>query len=393
MKVKSARWGLLGLGLFTYGVYYLGRVNLAVATPLLHSERGLTAGEIGLLAAAFFWVYAVGGVAAGVAADRFGSRLLVAGGLMGSAAANLVFGLSDLWAAMLAAWTFNGVFQALGWSPLVGGLNRWVPPGRAESAAMLLGASFVLGSTLGLGVGSALVEWGGIEGVFIVPSVVMAGMGVIWWRSDSADRDRVRPHRGLSDVVGSLTGTVRLWPVVGLVGLVYVAMVIWLPLYLVEVHGLAAGRAGSIAAALIGVGVVGPVVTSRWLDDISTRRRRHAAILAMASVCLGLVVVGGPALTMVWAPLAAGGLLVAASASVVLGGFAFSSPRAGVATVSGVLALVFNLGGGLGSVLIGRLVDRSDWHGVFALLAAALAGGAVLEVTPGVLGRHTRPVS
>lgn len=393
MRLESGRWGLLGLGLFTYGVYYLGRVNLAVATPLLQSERGLSAGDIGLLAVAFFWVYAVGGVAVGIAADRFGSGLLVAGGLVGSAAANLVFGLSDLWLAMLAAWTFNGAFQAMGWSPLVGGLNKWVPAERAESAAMVLGASFVVGSTLGLGVGSALVEWGGIEGAFIGPCVAMAGMGVIWWRVDSAERDRARPHRGLSDVVWSLTGTVRLWPVVGLVGLVYVAIVIWLPLYLVDVHGLTAGRAGSIAAVLIGVGVVGPVVAGRWLDENSTRRRRHAAILATASVCLGVVVVGNLALAVVWVPLAAGGLLVAASASVVLGGFAFSSPGSGVATVSGVLALVFNLGGGLGSVLIGRLVDRSDWDGVFALLAAALAGGAVLEVTPGVFGRHTRPVS
>lgn len=394
MSVESPRWGLVGLGWVAYATYYLGRVNLSVAVPALESERGLGASEVGLLASAFFWVYALGGVATGRLADRFGSRLLVAGGLLGSAAANLVFGLSTTWTVLLIAWSLNGVFQAMGWSPLLGALPSWVPAESVERVAVILGSSFVAGSALGLAGAGLFVGSSGVVGVFVGPAVVMAAMAGIWlWAARGSVEESKR--RGVPYLEGEPIGTAivrtgRLWPIVAIVGLVYVATLVWIPMYLVDVHGMSPGGAGAVSAMLAGVGIVGSAGASRWFRGVGPRHRRLGLVLGAAALCFGSIPTVDRSLVAACVLLVACSVLVAAGASVVLGGFAVSGPRIGVATAGGMLALVFNVGGAVGSPVIGRLVDRAWWPAVFAVLAGALGIGMLLLLMMSVRGATPR---
>ena len=42
-----------------YASLYLGRVNLAMALPVIQSDLGWTTAEVGLVGGVFFWVYAL----------------------------------------------------------------------------------------------------------------------------------------------------------------------------------------------------------------------------------------------------------------------------------------------------------------------------------------------
>ena len=390
------RWDLVRLGWAAYVVYYLGRLNFSVAIPTLGAERGLDSVEIGALTAGFFWVYSVGGVVAGGLADRWGPRLLVGLGLAGSAAANVVFGLSASWGVLLVAWTLNGWFQSMGWAPLIGSIPRWVPADSVDRVGATFGSSFVAGSALALAVGGVLLSVSGLTAAFVGPAVIMVTMAIVWWTvSRGANPVRAVPPRQRSAGAGRATITrgLLLLVTVALVGLVYVAMLVWIPLYLVDVHGLSVGSAGTVAALVAAVGIVGPWVGGSWFGRLP-RDRAHmlvAQLLAGTAVSLALVPVLDSALVPAIAMSALASALVAATSSIVLGGFAVSTAKGRVATFGGLLALVFNLGGGAGGPLLGRVLQRGSWPAAFITLAAAM----MLAVAPLALStsrRGSKPV-
>ena len=97
-----------------------------------------------------------------------------------------------------------------------------------------------------------------------------------------------------------------------------------------------------------------------------------AAALAMVSQASGLM--AG------FATVAVATALVGASSSIVLGLFSRMTSPAGVALVSGFYALAFNLGGGSGSPVVGRLVEEDAWDRVFLFLAGSVLVGAVWTI-------------
>lgn len=157
------QWGLVTGGWVAYVIYYLGRTNLSVAVPGLESEGGLGPEDIGLLVAAFFWVYSLTQVVVGQLADRFGSRWLVGVGLVGSGVMNALFIHAGSFTLALIWWSLNGMFQGFGWPPLIAGLSRWLTGPRAAQASAAYGTSYVAGTVLTLAAGGFIVAWGALR--------------------------------------------------------------------------------------------------------------------------------------------------------------------------------------------------------------------------------------
>ena len=59
---------------------YMDRANLAVALPYMNTELHLSSAESGLILGAFFWTYAACQIPAGMLVDKFGAKLVFAGG-------------------------------------------------------------------------------------------------------------------------------------------------------------------------------------------------------------------------------------------------------------------------------------------------------------------------
>lgn len=372
---SDTRWGLIASAWSIYALYYLGRVNFSVAVPRLGDEAGLDPTEIGALAAGFFWVYSISSVPVGRLADRYGARVLVGLGLVGSGIMNVLFVvLSDHFAAVLLVWSANGVFQAMGWTPLAGGLGRWVSEQRAARVIASFGSCFVAGTALTFGIGGLIVDRAGVDAVFFAACAVLVPIGVIWW---IGVRDPVTSERSDQRRGGSIKPVLWLLPPSVAIGVPYVALIVWTPAYFVEVHGLSVGRSGLLSAALPTTSIAAILLLGRWFRSSGgpTAVLKGGIVLTATSGML-LSVSQAPDLVTGFTTIALSTALVGASASLVLGLFPRMTAPGRVALASGIFALAFNLGGSAGSPLVGSLVGREAWDLVFVFLAACvLAGG------------------
>ena len=373
---QGTRWALIVAGWSVYAIYYLGRVNFSVAVPGLGEEQGLEATRIGALAAGFFWVYSLSAVPVGRLADRIGARLLVGLGLVGSGLMNVLFILTiHNFALSLVFWSANGIFQAMGWTPLMGAIGRWVSVKGAGRIISSFGSCFVAGTALTFALGGFIVERGGVESVFIAAATVLIPVGIAWW---IGVRDPIRPSSSANRPGGSITRALGLLPPAVALGAAYVALVVWTPAYFVEVHNQAVGRSGLISAAMPTIAIGAILAIGRWFRHPRGPGSALRGGLVLGATALALATVSqASGLLTGFVTVAVATALVGASSSIVLGLFPRMTSPAGVALVSGIYSLGFNLGGGAGSPVVGRLVDQDAWDGVFLFLAGSVLAGAI----------------
>lgn len=395
----NPRWGLVLAAWSVYAMYYLGRVNFSVAVPELESDASFSASQLGAFAAGFFWLYSLGGVPAGRLADRVGVRWLVGGGMVGSGLMNLVFVATDSFEIALVAWSANGLFQAMGWSPLLGGIGRWVPEKDSGRILGAFGSCFVAGTAITFALGGVLVDRFGTDILFTGAAAVLIPVG-LWWLAAVRDTVTVDVARTAGD--GSIRRLLWLLPTGSAIGVAYVALIVWTPAYFVGVHGLTIGRSGLYSAALPGIAIVATIAAGRRFRRTEGERPAVvvAALLVATSVALA-VVPFAPGLVAAFAAIAVVTALVNTASSLLLGLFPPMTAPMNVAFAAGIFALAFNIGGGAGAPAVGRLVGRGQWDQTFFLLAAVVGGGAIWTggwyaaspdlsaQTPNPLGRTT----
>ena len=157
----------------TYGSFYFCRQNISAAVPGMKAD-GLSAIEIGWILGALKVAYAVGQLVNGQLAERFPARWLLAVGMLGSAALNVVFGLAEGLYFLLFIWACNGYCQALGWTPCVRVASNWFAASRRGRAIGVIGTSYQFMASVTYVVAGASVHWLGWRGAFYVPAALLA---------------------------------------------------------------------------------------------------------------------------------------------------------------------------------------------------------------------------
>ena len=142
---------LIGRCWSTYTAYYLGRVNISPAFPLLASALSLSLGEVGWLGTVFFWAYGVGQLVHGQLGNIIRPRWMVLFGLVVIAATNLLFAAQDTLVPMLALWATNGFAQAAGWGPMLRILNTRFDERQRRHLATPFAMSFQAGTAASWG--------------------------------------------------------------------------------------------------------------------------------------------------------------------------------------------------------------------------------------------------
>ena len=189
---KSLRFQTFLAGTLGYSLYYVCRTGLNVVKGPIIDEGFLTATQLGAISSCLLYAYAAGKFVNGILADRSNIKRFMATGLLVSAFANLVFGLTGLWNTTVGAassglvlllcflWTLNGWAQSMGTSPAVIGLSRWFPLNIRGTYYGFFSSSHNIGEGLsfvfcGMLVGLAGWQWGfvgsaiaGIIGVLII---------------------------------------------------------------------------------------------------------------------------------------------------------------------------------------------------------------------------------
>ena len=386
-----------GAAWIAYAAYYLCRLNLAGAQATIEEDLELTKGQIGSIITLFSLAYGLGQLVNGAMCDRFGARRMLTTGLVGTAAANLLFSSATNLAHMRVFWTVNGLFQSMGFAACVKTLAHWFPARQRGRASGWFSLSYKIGNISAWALTGWLLayHW---RWAFRVPAAMVVLVGLyILFRLEEAPGDRsaagvaqlgasrLTERVPVADVVRWALATPSLW-VMSLscfsVALATYGFLGWLPHYLTEAGSTA--LAANMKAVLFPLGGCAGALAVGWVSDRLLHGRRPP-VIAVALVLGGLLTAGIPlappqatALRMACIVLA-GALVMGGHAHVVTSAAMDVATLRTAGTASGVIDAIGYLGAAATGMGTGWLVDRCGWPSAFHLWAGgSIAGGFII---------------
>lgn len=357
----------------TYTAYYLGRVNISPAFPLLAAALSLRLGEVGWLGTVFFCAYGIGQLALGQLGNVIRPRWMVLAGLLVIAATNLLFAAQVSLLPMLALWAVNGFAQAAGWGPMLRILNSRFSERQRRRLATPFAVSFQAGTAASWAISLLLLALGaGWRALFWLPGVILLLVAIDWWRSGldaaPAKSERIQWRA----IVRELRSW---WPYLFVAagnGFVYLGLLLWLPTLISENAPLPPNWQRAQTAILPLLGIPGMLwagqLLSRHMEALAVTRLFQLALIA--SALLGALTDGWlRLLATIIAVLAGSGL-----ASLTLSALPLLLASSGrVSSVGGLLTAVWSIAGGASGTVIGALAEEGRWSPVFAVWAASIS--------------------
>ena len=396
----------------TYGAFYFCRTNISSAAagmkmPLAERGLGLVGEEVGWILASLKIAYGVGQLLNGQLSERVSPRVMLAIGMFGSAALNVLFGLSAGFWFLLFVWATNGFCQSLGWTPCVRVAANWVPVERRGHAIGIIGTGYQI--TLGLTyfIASQAAQHLGWRGALYVPAILLAAAGVVMLlflremppeqkevahgqpRKSSA-RSRAESQISLVDSMYWTLYNPALWLMglaLGLLNACRYGFVDWGVTHLMETQKVGVGKAG-LQYVVIAIGATAGAYLAGWATDKFFGSRRAPVI------CLLMILLG--AVTLVY-HYAAGWNAMATMVLLVVIGFCVYGPqvllvgtapadlahRGTAAAAAGFVNFIGYMGAATGDVVTGYY--SADKHGgwqvaIYIWAGWAFAGAAITAV-------------
>ncbi|HEY1449199.1 MAG TPA: MFS transporter, partial [Caulobacteraceae bacterium] len=277
---------LLALSVF---INYVDRGNLATAAPLMKSELGLSAAQVGVLLSAFFWTYTPGQILAGWLAHRLNAYRTLALGLAIWSLATAATGLAGSFAILIILRLVLGVGESAAFPCSSRLLAQHLPAARLGAANGLIGVGLALGPAFGTWAGGNLMGQAGWRPTFVIFGLASL-LWLIPWRRATAHLDRaavdgpdlsppsylqvLKRREAWGAGLGHFCSTYAFYFVVS-----------WLPLYLVKARGFTMGQMAT-AGGLIYLIYAASSLAAGWLTDrwmkagASANLARKTAVIA-----------------------------------------------------------------------------------------------------------------
>ena len=361
------------------------RIAMSISIVPITQEFALDARSAGLLLSAFYLSYSLMQLAAGWLGDRFGSRLV----LVFSVACWSVFtGLTGLAATFTALFVIRVLF-GIGEGGFVPASTVTIAEAfpraeRARAKSLVIGASFI-GSAIGASVIGALIHSHGWRYAYHVFGVFGIVVAILLWTAVKpiAKRKQLVDRRHVRGLFASpvLRKTMLIF---FFSNIVYVALISWMPAFLVKTRHidiLHAGLASSVPylvafASLNGVG---------WmLDKFGHGRERIFLVCGAATVFIFLASIAFadslPSLLVLWTLCLVGYTVVY--------GTVFAIPLkhmhdASVGSAAGIINFGGQLAAAIAPAMVGMLVDLTpgSYLAAYAALLIAALGAILVALT------------
>jgi OPA family glycerol-3-phosphate transporter-like MFS transporter len=410
------------MGIFIgYAAYYLIRNNVPLVSTILKDENGFSTLGLGIITNGVLLAYGFSKFLSAIVSDKSSARFFLPIGLALSALANLFIAFVPAVGASVAFFAvvmiINGFFQGMGWPPSGRTLVHWFSTSeRGGKTAIWNVAHNVGGAGAGGLAGVALASFGTWQSVFWFPAIVclvIAVVALVLLR-DTPESEGLPPieeyrndpapvETDAADEGASTWSTIRRYVLTNrtMVNLalanvfVYTlryGVLVWAPVYLVEVRGasLSEGIAGFSLFEL--AGIPGTLLCGYISDKVFKGRRSPTGILFVAAV--------GVAIAVYWLSPVEGPLWISLAMLVAIGGLIYGpvmliglqaldlSPRSVAGTAAGFTGLFgYVLGATLASTGIGLSVHALGWDVTFALILACVVAAIVLLA---IVGRDER---
>lgn len=175
-----------------YSLFYLCRLSMGVVKKPIIDEGLFSAAELGVIASAFYFVYAVGKFINGFIADYCNVRRYMTTGLVISSGINLIMGLVGLsrgfagippyliYLVFVLLWGVNGWVLSMGSPSGIVSLSRWFPQSRRGTFYSIFCSTPYIGEALSMVLTGTVVAAFGWEYGFIASALGgFIGVGII----------------------------------------------------------------------------------------------------------------------------------------------------------------------------------------------------------------------
>ena len=327
---RKTFWGVT----VAYSLYYVCRTCISLFKKPLIDEGVLTEGQLGLVGAAFLFVYAVGKFLNGFIADYCNIRRFMATGLFISSVVNLLMAALGFFHNMIPSvviflafailWGMNGMVQSMGSAPGVISLSRWFPLSKRGSYYSIFSTSPSIGKFVSYLVLGAVGYFGWQYG-FIVASIagVIGATLILIMVSDTPESKGLpsvqelsgetltktdkKPTKELQKMVLKHPGV---WVIAFSSAFLYItkeAVDSWGVLFLQEARGLTQWQASQALGYSVAFSIAGTLLAG-WLSDKVFRGDRAkpallSGILCTTALVMFLFVGGGFALNIFYVSL------------------------------------------------------------------------------------------
>jgi ACS family glucarate transporter-like MFS transporter len=403
---SAVRYRVLRLAFFLAIVTYLDRVCISVATPYIMEDLGLTLVQMSAVFGAFTLAYSLFEVPSGWLGDVIGPRRVLTRIVLWWSAFTMLTGAAQGLRSLVAIRFLFGAGEAGAFPNVVRSFSRWFPARERGMANGVLFFGSRLGGAITAPIALLLIQRWGWRASF----VVFGAFGVVWavwWYRSYRDRPSEHPdvtreeiawiHQDMPEGQPFLTAheatpwrrlltSPNLYAICAMYftfgyGLYFYFT--WLPTYLIrelKFSLLAGGFFSSLPFLLAGAANI----SGGWCTDVLARTRglrtARVALGSTAFSCGALLILAAIAVP---APVAKALLLALALASA---DFALSAcwavcldvapNHAGV--VTGFMNTFGNLGGLVGPMVVGLMVDRlGSWTLPLYVTAGVYIAGAL----------------
>lgn len=365
----SGRNLALGVVIAAYMLSFFHRFAPAGVADDLAAAFHTTAASLGVLAATYFYVYALVQIPTGILVDTVGPRRTLLAGSLLATAGSLMFGMApDLATAMIGR-TVIGLGVAVVFVAMLKLIALWFPENRFAS---IVGLALLLGNTGSMLAGtplaalSELVSW---RMVFVGAAGLSLLLFAATWvlvreapRERKTGFDRTAIFKGLLTVMRNR----RTWPAVmvnfGLCGSFFAFGGLWATPYLMSVHELSRLSAANHISLYFGGFAIGCLLIGTLSDRIG-RRKPVLFCAGLACCALWLVWLSGLRMSL------ATSLTLFSLMGVATAAFTLSwacAKEVNPPQLSGISTSIVNMGGFVSAALlqpvVGLIMDRG-WDG------------------------------
>ena len=377
----------------THFSHHLSTGVLVPLLPLLRQDFGLNYFQSGVLVSSFSLSYGFGQIPMALLADRFSHRSLIVLGLIGTSLSAIAVALTNAYWQMIPCFIALGLLGATYHAPASSFLSQSIPPdqrGRSLGTHVIGGsASFLLTPPMAVYIATWSHTWRLSFFLLAVPALVMSILLWLTTREPHEARriaekarpapsmDDSNPNGGLTDDPNPTITWGQIMRAIGILAMISVLMQMvfssvysYLPLYLVDHHGITPEYAGIVVGLVAGAGVVGAPLGGA----LSDRLGRKQVILLSLSLAGPLLFATTRAPAGIWLPLslAAYGTSISARMPTIESLIADVVPPRRRATVLGVYYLLGQETSGVVTPLVGHLIDLRGLDPVFTGLALGL---------------------
>ena len=269
-------------------INYVDRGNLSIAAPLLKDELGISASQLGILLAAFFWTYTAMQFVSGWLVDRFDVNLVIAAGYLLWSLATATTGIVHGFTILLTMRLMLGIGESVAFPSCSKILARQLPEHHRGFANGVIQSALKFGNAVGTFGSGLLMAMYGWRPVFIgvgLVSLLWLPAWMKWMPCGSAMGPSVVKTAGHIDILrqrsfwgaslGHFCGNYLLY-----------FMVTWLPFYLVRERHLSMQSMTTTASVYYLVDAMSAVMSGR-LSDFWIRKGYTTTLVRKTAMAIG----------------------------------------------------------------------------------------------------------